>query len=49
MMKTIGKILLCAAIMLVGIYWAASNPTTAKSVKKAADNAVSSAKDAVTD
>jgi len=49
MMKTIGKILFCAAIMLAGIYWAASNPTTAKSVKKAADNAVSSVKDTFTD
>lgn len=36
-MKTLGKILLCAVILFVGAYWAASNPTTASSVKKAAD------------
>jgi len=48
-MKTLGKILLCAVILFVGAYWAASNPTTASSVKRAADSAVSSAKDAITD
>jgi len=49
MMKTLGKIFLGATLLFIGIYWAASNPFTARDVKKTADRAVSSAKDALTD
>jgi hypothetical protein len=49
MMKSIGKIFLGAVILFAGVYWAASNPLTARDVKKTADRAFSETKDALTD
>jgi len=48
-MESIMKIIIAVGLVLVGIYWAVSNPNTADSVKKSIDNTVSEAKELVSD
>ena len=48
MMKIIFRISLCAVVLFLGAYWAASNPAAANSVKNAADSVVSFTKNAIT-
>lgn len=49
MMKIIFRISIFAVVLFIGAYWAASNPTTASSVKNTADSVISFTKDAITD